>query len=246
MRWLICTLKGSKSYGPAIASWWVALNAFERAHPGAVVDHVVMRGVPVIDRDDFTAHKFDYSHEVVTRKYQAARSLFIAGEWDVFVAVEDDMVLPVDAFIRLKAMLDGGADVGYGLYTWRHGVFANRANHWSAYTKIEGDYGWSISMDRDRAREAFVQGDVVDVVGVGLGCTAIKRGVLEVIPFERRGQACCDWYFAIDARERGFVQRCDLGLVCGHYSLEPSPVILYPDPFGKDMRRWVFQSPEAS
>lgn len=244
MKWLIVTLKGSRSYGPAIASWWLALNCFEAAYPDAQVDHVVMRGKPEMDAEGLDRHKHDLGHEIVTRKYQAARKVFIDGDWDVFVAVEDDMVLPEDAFVRLKAVLDGGADVAYGLYTWRHGLFTNRKNHWNSYVRIEGDYGWSMQIDDpERARAAYEQGSVEDVIGVGMGCTAIRREVLATIPFERRGLACNDWYFAVDAMALGFVQRCDFGLVCGHYAIEPSPRLLYPDPDADDWRRTEFLNP---
>ena len=65
-------------------------------------------------------------------------------------------------------------------------------------------------------REAM-WGKVVDTAGVGLGCTLIRRDVLEAIPFRVKDEWIAnDWYFAIDAREKGFIQRHDCSVVCGH------------------------------
>ena len=136
-------------------------------------------------------------------------------------SLEDDMVIPVDTIPRLLGLLADGADVGYALCALRHG-----AQQWSAFDVVDGEYGHSISDDQEKAERVW--GTVQDVAGVGMFCTAIKRRVLEAFPFEIRGSACNDWYFSLDCQERGFIQRCDLGLICGHMTMEPSPMILWP------------------
>lgn len=205
----------------------MAFRHWLTADPAARWDHLCIYGTPEGATD---------GNAIVTGKYQEAQRVFLAGEWDVMIAIEDDMILPGDVFPRLLALLEGGADIGYGLYTWRYK--AGSAQKWSAYTLLEDDTqvdangqrrynARSLSQDPEQARAAW--GTVLDVKGVGMGVTAIKRHVLEAIPFENRGGACNDWYLAVDAQARGFVQRCDLGLVCGHMSTEPSPRILWPD-----------------
>lgn len=215
MRTLVVTLH-YRDFGRAIVSWIEAFRQWETDDPGVRFDHVQLYGAPA-DLED--------GHDIVTAKYREAQQLFLDGPYDTFIAIEDDMVIPLDTFTRLQAVLDGGADIAYGLYCWRHGI--GSAQRWSAYTSLNEDNGRSLSQDKDEARAAF--GQVVDVAGVGMGCTAIKRHVLEATPFDRRGRACNDWYLAVDAQTRGYTQRCDTGLVCGHYTREPSPRILWPD-----------------
>lgn len=213
--------------GPAIKTWYEAQRHLTETRPDVRLDWLHMVGNPPGLSD---------GHDIVTAKYEEARRLFLAGEWDVFIAIEDDMFIPVDTFPRLLALLDNGADVGYGLYVWRHGF-----PRWSAYMAIAETGGQSLSMWPDMARSLW--GKTGQVVGVGMGCTAIKRHALEAIPFERRGLACNDWYFAVDALKAGYKQVCDFGLVCGHYSDKPTPRILWPDPDDPDLFRMEYLAP---
>ncbi len=208
-------------YGPAVASWLKAFRWAQDNLPGIRLDHLQTWGNPAPLTD---------GHSIVTAKYIEAQTIFRSGPWWAMIAIEDDMVIPEDTFKRLIDLLANGADIGYGLYVWRHG-----APKWSAYTQVSPVDGRSISQTPDAARAAW--GKVIDVAGVGMGCTAIKRPVLEQIDFSRRGQACNDWYLAVDAQTHGLVQRCDLGLVCGHISLEPTPRIYYPTPHAPDLWR---------
>jgi len=204
-----------RQYGQAMVSWAAAFRSWLDQQPDATFDH--LKGFGGNTRLEGDTDRQD----AIVRKFQRARYLFLCGDWDVFISLEDDMVLPEDAFVRILGVLADGADVAYGLYCWRHGL-----PWWNAYTHIDERDGRSIVKDKDKAREAW--GKVVDVVGVGLGFTAITREAIKRVPFVRRGVACNDWYFAIDANEAGLVQRADTGLVCGHMTLEPSPRIIYP------------------
>lgn len=219
MKALIVTLL-YHHYGDAMLSWAHAANHW-RDNYNARFDWVYLHGTP----DDLPSEA--HGHDVVTRKYQQARELFLAGNYDVFVAIEDDMVIPEDTFPRLMTLMNM-CDVGYGLYCWRHGL---GGGNWSAYTRLEdtpADYGESIVKDKLRAQKAFDRKAIILVNGLGFGCTALKRHVVETIPFERRGRACNDWYFAADCQRKGFNQMCDMGLVCGHMTVHPSPRIIYP------------------
>lgn len=165
------------------------------------------------------------SADIITRKYQIARERFLASSYDRFVAIEDDMVIPEDAFPRLDAMLNDGADIAYGLYVWRKSI----AGAWSPTTAITDDGVTWLLKDRQQSIRYFTEQVVAETKGVGMGCIAIQRHVLEKLSFVRRGPACCDWYLAVDAQEHGFVQKTDFGLVCGHVSFKPTPRVIYPD-----------------
>lgn len=158
-------------------------------------------------------------YENVTRKYNHCREAFLAGSWTHFFAVEHDMIVPVDALEKLMAL---DVDIAYGLYALRHGDL-----NWSAHTLIEHDRGMSLSKDRFRARQAW--GGAIEIAGVGLGCTLIKRHVLEALPFHHWKGVHCDWALANDAQEQGYSQAVDTSVVCGHMGILPRPVIYWPD-----------------
>lgn len=172
--------------------------------------------------------------EAVTAKYEHGRELLLAGDYAAMLCIEDDMIVPPDALQRLW---DTGADIAYGLYCWRNQSF----HKWSAYLELGDEYGKSLSDDPAAARQSW--GAVVDVSGVGLGCTLIRRHVLETFGFRKHKIACCDWGLALDAQAAGFRQVCDLGVICGHmtaeleqatfpmqYGVQGPPRILWPSP----------------
>lgn len=248
----------NRVYGPAITSWIKAIRHAERVLPHTRIDHLWSWGVPqqlnmqAIDSQPGVSVSVtrvtgestepaptqtarfihtDRAHWIVTHKYMEAVDTFKAGDWPVMITLEDDMIIPEDGITRVLALLKDGADIGYGLYCWRHG-----AHRWSAYTQVGANRGVSFSMEPDKARSTW--GTTQDVAGVGLGFTAIKRHVLDAIHIRRVGGAACnDWYLSMDAQKLGFTQRCDLACVCGHMSLEPSPRIIWPDPAQADLYR---------
>lgn len=158
-------------------------------------------------------------YENVTRKYNSARATFLAGDWSHFFAVEHDMIVPPDALEKLMRL---DVDIAYGLYALRHGD-----HDWNAYTLLEKYRGISLSRDKFRARQAW--GGAVEINGVGLGCTLIKRHVLEALPFRHFKGVHCDWALANDAQTHGYIQAVDTSVICGHVSLTPSPRIFWPD-----------------
>jgi len=165
--------------------------------------------------------------ENVTRKYQAGRRMFLDGDFDALLCVEDDILIPPDALLRLDAL---EADIAYGLVTSRREPYL-----WSADIQTgpgDGDY-LTYDMQPDKMRAAW--GRVIDVVGCGLYCTLIRRPVLEQLEFTIRGSRCCDFYFAYDAYQAGFSQQCDTRVLCGHLINSEGPgvgppwQVVYPD-----------------
>ncbi len=161
--------------------------------------------------------------EYVTAKYNHGRTVTLAGDYAAMLQIEDDMIVPPDTLMRLW---DTGADIAYGLYCWRHGDM-----RWSAYTEISDGHGTSLSQNRAAAQAAW--GKVIDVQGIGSGCTLIRRHVLECLPFRKHRDACCDWGLAMDAQAAGFRQVCDLGVVCGHMTSEMDTRPAFPITYGK-------------
>lgn len=141
----------------------------------------------------------------VLASYRHLREVFLQGTWDALLTVEHDMVLPPDA---LQKLWDTGAPVAYGVYLLRHGSLVLNA---CAYVG-ERNMGESFSLGKQ------MQQGVVKASGVGFGCTLMRRGVVERIPFTGRGQEgqSPDVPFAQDCVQQGVGQVAHFGVLCGH------------------------------
>ena len=173
-------------------------TGYERA------DTVFLRAAPSPGQD---------ARDAITTQYNEARRLVLNNDYDALLTVECDMLVPPNAIRRLR---NCNADIAYGLYVLRRAPW-----EWNAYSVMEGMAAWPLSRVEERARSEW--GEIVDVDGIGLGCTLIQRRVLEAIRFRADGllhsdgnRSYNDWYFASDAREARFTQRCDTSVVCGH------------------------------
>jgi len=157
-------------------------------------------------------------YDNLLEKHNRARELALAGGYDALLLVEADMILPGDALARLSLV---DADVAYGLYCSRHGRY-----QWLAFSELSEHTG--VSIDRNRRFCVDSWGKVIPTAGVGMGCTLIRRNVLEAVPFRRYGSCADDWYFSLDCQVHGFTQAHDLGVVCGHILNEGAPKIIWP------------------
>lgn len=165
----------------------------------------------------------------IVNKYNDAREIVLNNGYDALMTVESDNIVPKDALKRLVA---ADADVTYGVYVWKHGF-----PYWNCYTTLNAELGLSMTMTPEEAKVNW--GKVIDVAGVGNGCTLIQRQVLEALEFKwAPGEfGCCDWHLSVDCQRLGFTQRMDLGLVCGHIATDPVYRILWPDPNEKGLYR---------
>lgn len=105
--------------------------------------------------DNPVGHKYE---DLVT-KHNEARDMALMGGYDALFLIENDMILPPDALIKLDQV---DADVAYGLYCGRHGW-----HHWLAFSHI---IGWGgVSVSQDEALMHRVWGNVFETMGVGMG-----------------------------------------------------------------------------
>jgi len=159
------------------------------------------REFPLIDQNE---RNYD-----IANKYNQARKMALAGGYDAMMTIEADMIPPGNALNKLSNM---GADINYGLYVSRHGK-----HPWLTLSNVTEQVRGSKGIGETWEERETMWGQVVDTAGVGLGCTLIKRDVLEAIPFRVKDEDIAnDWYFAIDARNMGFIQKHDCGVICGH------------------------------
>ncbi len=167
-------------------------------------DTVFLRSAPNPEQD---------ARDAIAAQYNEARRLTLEGGYDALLTVECDMLVPPNAVRRLR---NCGSDIAYGLYILRRAPW-----EWNAYSVMEGMAAWPLSRVPERAKQEW--GEVVDVDGIGLGCTLIQRKALEYVRFRADGlihgdgnRSYCDWYASQDWQAGGYTQRCDTSVVCGH------------------------------
>lgn len=188
-------------------------------------------------RADYFQPRYGYANDEdgrgrvnLTQKQNTARKVALDGQYSHLLFVEEDMIIPQDALIRL---LECDADVAYGLYCFR------RPPHlWSAFSVIneEDMVGLAIHTNPEIASKAIENKEIVHVDGVGFGCTLINRKVLKDLSFRigwdephPGGEIShSDFYFAVDCIRAGYTQRCHTGVVCGHIIDSPRPSVLVP------------------
>lgn len=146
----------------------------------------------------------------VLAQYSYARELCLRGPYDAMLTVEEDMILPHYA---VRALCDTPAPVVYGTYMLRHGEPV--LNAW----QYIGTAGLGMSLDKYPAElRRFQQAGVGRVSGCGLGCTLIRRQVLEAIPFRASTAVyqAPDMPFALDCVRLGITQLARFDVRCGH------------------------------
>ena len=191
-----------------------------RIHPRTLESIFAIRWPGQLDivlgrNDSDSPEGLQEKHKLITQKYNQARLLALHGNYQALFTVEADMVIPPDALEKLIAV---EADVAYGLYLSRHSL------KWYLHLP-KGDGHIKASNSEKLRREVW--GKVVHSAGLGMGCTLIKRNVLEKISFRMEESAANDFYLAQDCRRHNFSQMHDCSLLCGHIDEDE---ILWPDP----------------
>lgn len=188
-----------------------------RLHPltAAAIESLDWPAMPIAygRNDSATNHYTD-----LCDKHDQARDMALYGGYDALFLVEADMVIPPDA-LRKLATLD--VPVAYGLYVRRYPPY-----EWLALTKLTSDDHEFVSADANYARQWLGDGtQAIETCGVGLGCTLIRRDVLEKLSFRQWRGMADDWAFALDCCAYGIPQFTHTGVVCGHVS---DDVVLWP------------------
>ena len=176
-------------------------------------------------------------YENVTYQHNKARQMVLDGEYDALLSIESDMIIPPDT---IAGLIEADADIAYGLYVSRHKPY-----RWLTYKTMNLWGAESYSLDYTGEDARSIWGKIIDVAGVGMGCTLIKADVLRQLRFrlhdgshswiqdeyaddfrrmgmdpyqKRAGMVCDDYLLAMDAQHYGYTQRCNLSIICGHIS----------------------------
>jgi hypothetical protein len=174
----------------------------------------------VLQRDNPHTAETEHATGVMNHlhQYQRGREMFLRGDYDALLTIEDDMIPPPDTLKRLAAL---DVDLAFGTYMFRHGVkVANvlrRYYPWQAERLMARNPGESISLSglwEDSQRQG-----VIECSGSGFGCTLIKRHVIEDNPFAAHpnGDGCYfDWPWTEGCYGKNYTMKADARLHVGH------------------------------
>jgi hypothetical protein len=167
--------------------------------------------------------------------YNHIRNLFLDGDFDYWINVESDMILPNDTFEKLTALIfEHGADIGTGHYVFRNwrkpGEGSGASNVFARLSEEAGgvkNIGQPISLYRQFYKD-WLERKIFPCSGGALGCIIAKRWVLEQIPFRIREDKVihCDTFWMEDCWTAKADCVADLSLVLGHKDTDGT--ILYP------------------
>lgn len=152
-------------------------------------------------------------HRNVLHQYQAARELFLAGNYEALLTVEHDNALPDDRAVQ--RLIETPGDIVYAPYLLRHVQAV--LNTWQ-YLPGTSNLGMPLEQypdELERAKKAVIW----RVCGTGMGCTLFRRHVLEVLPFHGDGgrQFCPDIPIAQDAAALGFESYANFSVLVDHF-----------------------------
>lgn len=174
----------------------------------------------------------------------------LEGGFDVLVMIDDDIVMPADALVRLCAVLEGDPSVGVAgaLYYSRDGLRPMAVSRWS-------------SQDTTSATVPAFAHEPVEVGGVGFGCVAIRLGALAKLarPYFgaqifieralRQARVCNEDYLFCE-RLRRLEQRVVLhaGVRCGHVERSTQTIVpaRWEDEERTRLERMVVQDPAGT
>ena len=164
---------------------WASIQAAIDAYDGAV-DWVISSG----------DNPHDEPYENITAAHNKARWMVLKSDYDYLLSVEADMIIPPHT---INGLLECESDIAYGLYVWRH-----KLKRWNAYYDVGLFGGYSYTLKPQKAREMY--GGIVDVEGLGMGCTLISRKALGRLRFRLYEGLPGDWLldeYADEAKEIG-------------------------------------------
>lgn len=150
--------------------------------------------------------------------YNFIREVFLAGDYDYLFTLESDL-FPREFIIH--ELMANDKDICGAIY-----LIMNGEGVFTIPCVTTGKFIWT----GDLFREGFVEWTALDGElkrihgGCGLGCTLIKRKVIEELGF-RYDTSHADTYFHRDAHRLSFETWIDTGLMISHY---PS---FYPEHF---------------
>ena len=142
---------------------------------------------------------------VYTAREEAAKA-FLQGKYDALLFVDSDMVVPIELLTKL---IEHNKDIVSAL------AFKRTPGYEPCIFKECSETDAKFYLDYPKG--------LIEIEGVGMACTLIKRRVFETVPEPRffphkiLGE---DLSFCVRARAAGFKIYCDTTLISGHVTQE--------------------------
>lgn len=143
----------------------------------------------------------------IQEKLNKARNIFLAGKWDYFFTVDDDIILPPDALTKL---LEHDKDVINALFRLRPSIGCN-----SLAIRIEKD-GKIYDPDFNEIRIY----NLIEIRYLAYSGLLLKRKIVESNEFP-----FTEILFSDELNAKGIKMYCDPTITCGHIDGEK---IIYP------------------
>jgi len=155
------------------------------------------------------------TREALARSQNFARKKMLDGDYDYALSLESDLLIKPDS---LQKLIADGKDVVGALYMI--GDEGYRLPCITVTKKHDNGLIGSRLLDKEEVPD-YLNNGLLPVNNGGLGCTLIKRKVLERIPFyyypELKNHS--DGFFANDVWKRGFRVYVDSDLILEHHNV---------------------------
>jgi len=179
----------------------------------------------------------------IAEKLNQARNMFLSGNYDYMVLIEDDNILssPNDLEKLVQSAIDNNADVMYSPY-----IFRNAGNMSSCVISINKDKGYYYTAEKfsEQYTTWLKNGSIIECDGAGFGFTVVSNHVVERIPFRVQNEYEQEnWHypchpditFMVDCVEQGFKCLADFSITNGHIHYDKTnALLLTPNPYNED------------
>jgi len=154
------------------------------------------------------------NHEYITESQNMLRTHFLKGNYDYFFSYEVDQFGPCNI---IEKLLSANADVISAPYFIDHGY---KSRLLISYLKKTGEQSYKTVFPEMDELIKFTDGQIKQTYENGLGCSLIKRHVLEKIKFRiKKGESGhSDKYFYMDLWKNTIHAYMDTSILIRHFN----------------------------
>lgn len=156
-------------------------------------------------------------NERIAECMKFVRKFFLAKKFEYLFCLETDVLVPEDI---VEKLLSRNKDIVGGLYLTEYNVThvkkdGSKYSEWEIHPVAEV-YSPKMNYLRPLPMEVAKKNILARVATIGLGCTLIKRTVLEKTDFRYEQNWSHDALFCLDAQQNGFEVFADTSIKCVH------------------------------
>lgn len=156
--------------------------------------------------------RLDDVKERIVHSRNILREKFLAGDYDYFLSLEQDVIPPKDVIERL---LSHKKEIVSGIYYTVYNINGKKVIRPLIWGEVKGKPE-VMSFMGSEAKEGLTKPTLLEVKACGLGCILISKSVLEKIKFKASKETFDDIQFCLEAARLGYKVYADTGLHCKH------------------------------